>query len=136
MCISLTIKCLILLMHGATMKIKPFNSLFAVRVLLRNAVRQTRETLLPSMILIVFMWPGILYYSWSELYLCFLAVCDVRTSHAVETYVVVCNCCILTFRHRSFSMQDRRFAILQRTLFMYLINKYISLSDICLTVHH
>ena len=42
----------------------------------------------------------------------------------------------LTFRHRSFSMQDRRFASLQRTLFMYLINKYISLSDICLTVHH
>ena len=28
------------------------------------------------------------------------------------------------------------FATLQRTLFMYLINKYISLSDICLTVHH
>ena len=25
---------------------------------------------------------------------------------------------------------------LQRTLFIYLINKYISLSDICLTVHH
>ena len=42
----------------------------------------------------------------------------------------------LTFRHRSFSMQDSRFATLQRTLFMYLINKYISLSDICLTVHH
>jgi len=36
----------------------------------------------------------------------------------------------LTFR------QDRRFATLQRTLFMYLINKYISLSDICLTVQH
>ena len=32
--------------------------------------------------------------------------------------------------------RDRRFATLQRTLFTYLINKYISLSDICLTVHH
>ena len=44
--------------------------------------------------------------------------------------------CLLTFRHRSFFMQDRCFATLQRTLFIYLINKYISLSDICLTVHH
>ena len=42
----------------------------------------------------------------------------------------------LTFRHRASSTQDRRFATLQRTLFIYLINKYISLSDICLTVHH
>ena len=39
----------------------------------------------------------------------------------------------LTFRHRASS---RHFATLQRTLFIYLINKYISLSDICLTVHH
>jgi len=28
------------------------------------------------------------------------------------------------------------FRSLYRTLFMYLINKYISLFDICLTVHH
>ena len=42
----------------------------------------------------------------------------------------------LTFRHRASSIQDRRFATLQRTLFIYLINKHISLSDICLTVHH
>ena len=42
----------------------------------------------------------------------------------------------LTFRHRASSTQGRRFATLQRTLFIYLINKYISLSDICLTVHH
>ena len=42
----------------------------------------------------------------------------------------------LTFRHRESYIQDRRFAALQRTLFVYLINKYISLSDICLTVHH
>ena len=34
------------------------------------------------------------------------------------------------------SIQDRRFDTLQRTLFIYLINKYISLFDICLTVHH
>ena len=32
--------------------------------------------------------------------------------------------------------RDMRFTTLQRTLFIYLINKYISLSDICLTVHH
>ena len=44
--------------------------------------------------------------------------------------------CVLTFRHRASCIQDRRFTTLQRTLFIYLINKYISLSDICLTVHH
>ena len=42
----------------------------------------------------------------------------------------------LTFRHRASSIWDRRLATLQRTLFIYLINKYILLSDICLTVHH
>ena len=42
----------------------------------------------------------------------------------------------LTYRHRASSIEDRRFATLQRTLSMYLINKYISLSDICLNVHH
>ena len=42
----------------------------------------------------------------------------------------------LTFRQRASCIQDRRFATLQRTLFTYLINKYISLSDVCLTVHH
>ena len=50
--------------------------------------------------------------------------------------IIYISICKLTFRHRSFCMQDRRFATLQRTLFIYLINKYISLSDICLTVHH
>ena len=42
----------------------------------------------------------------------------------------------LTFRHRASSIWDRNFATLQRMLFIYLINKYISLSDIFLTVHH
>ena len=42
----------------------------------------------------------------------------------------------LTFRHRASSIEDRRFATLQKTLFIYLINKYISLSDTRLTVHH
>ena len=42
----------------------------------------------------------------------------------------------LTFRHCASSIQDRHFSTLQRTLFIYLINKYISLSDICLTMHH
>jgi hypothetical protein len=32
--------------------------------------------------------------------------------------------------------RDRRFTTIQRTLFIYLINKSVSLSDICLTVHH
>jgi hypothetical protein len=43
---------------------------------------------------------------------------------------------VITFRHRASSIWDRRFAILQRTLFIYWINKYISLADIYLTVHH
>ena len=51
-------------------------------------------------------------------------------------YLILPRHYALTFRHRSFSMQDRRFATLQRTLIIYLINKYISLSVICLTVHH
>ena len=42
----------------------------------------------------------------------------------------------LIFRHRASSLLDRRFATLQRTLFIYLINKYLSLSDIFLKVHH
>ena len=59
-----------------------------------------------------------------------------------HVFVCVSQCSIvygvskLSFRHRTSSIQDRRFASLQRTLFIYLINKYISLSDICLTVHH
>ena len=44
--------------------------------------------------------------------------------------------CTLTFRHRASCLQDRRFTTLQRTLFVYLINIYISLSDIFLTAHH
>ena len=43
---------------------------------------------------------------------------------------------ILTFRHHASSLEDRRFTTLQITLFIFLINKYISLSDIYLTVHH
>jgi len=42
------------------------------------------------------------------------------------------NC--LTFRHRTSCILG--LTTLQRTLFIYLINKYISLYDICLTVHH
>ena len=34
------------------------------------------------------------------------------------------------------SVEDRLFATLQRTLFIRLINKHISLSDICLPVHY
>ena len=41
----------------------------------------------------------------------------------------------LTFRHCASSIY-RCFATLQRTLFVYLMNKYISFSEICLTVHH
>ena len=42
----------------------------------------------------------------------------------------------LIFRHLRPVYRDRHFATLQRTLFIYLINKYISLPNICLTVHH
>ena len=42
----------------------------------------------------------------------------------------------LTFRYRASSIQDSLFTNLQRTFFIYLINIYISLSDICLTVNH
>ena len=47
-----------------------------------------------------------------------------------------CFKCSLTFTPPASFIQDRRFATLQRTLFLYLINKYISLSGICLTVYH
>ena len=43
--------------------------------------------------------------------------------------------CHLTFRHRASAVGDRSFATLQSMLFIYLINKYISLSGICLTLH-
>ena len=42
----------------------------------------------------------------------------------------------LTFRRHAFSIKDWCFPSLQRTLFIYLINKYISLSDICLIVYN
>jgi len=42
----------------------------------------------------------------------------------------------LNFSHRASSIFDRRFATPWRTLFVYLINKYIPLSNICVTVHH
>jgi len=55
------------------------------------------------------------------------------------------NPVLLTFRHRAscilgqalhYSPENAFYIFIQRTLFIYLINKYISLSDICLTVHH
>ena len=49
------------------------------------------------------------------------------------------RCCIVVFKTLGTVRpvyRDRRFATLQKTLFMYLINKYISLSDICLKVDH
>jgi len=46
-----------------------------------------------------------------------------------------CSRIQLTFSDRASCIWDRRFATLQRTIFVYLINKYISLSDIFLTVH-
>ena len=51
--------------------------------------------------------------------------------NVMQKVVTLSICCVfhmllaLTFRHRASSIQDRRFATLQRTLFMYLINKYI-----------
>jgi hypothetical protein len=59
-----------------------------------------------------------------------------RLSFSPDVKLASTKIITLTFRHRASSIEDRRFATLQRTLFMFLINKYISLSDICLTVHH
>jgi len=55
------------------------------------------------------------------------------TDHLEDSYIREKT---LTFRHRASSTYNRCFATLQRMLFIYLINKYISLSGICLTVHH
>ena len=62
--------------------------------------------------------------------------CHQRTMQDMRFLFVVPRCPYLTFRHRASSIYDRHFATLQRTLFIYLINKYISLSDMCFTVHH
>ena len=69
---------------------------------------------------------------------CAIANFQLRRTGSI-CYLLMCGkilWCYLTFRHRASCIQDRGFAILQRTLFIYLIIKYISLSDICLTVHH
>ena len=42
----------------------------------------------------------------------------------------------LTFRHRASSILGQTFRYSPENAFIYLINKYISLSDIRLTVHH
>ena len=44
--------------------------------------------------------------------------------------------CNLTFRHRASCILGQAFHYSPEKAFYYLINKYISLSDICLTVHH
>ena len=62
--------------------------------------------------------------------------CPERKSIRLVRFYLLKPSGYLNFRHRALCIQDRRFATLQRTLFIYLINKYISLSDICLTVHH
>ena len=67
----------------------------------------------------------------------FTATADIAPQTAVNKH---CRCVsiwqytalYLTFRHRASHIQDRRFVTNQRTLFIYLIKKYISLSDICL----
>ena len=56
-------------------------------------------------------------------------------------YSIKVSSSVLTFRHRASSIQDRHFANIQRTLFIYLINKYISLSDFmfmvsCITIFY
>jgi len=43
---------------------------------------------------------------------------------------------LLTFRHRASCILGQAFHYSPENLFIYLINKYISLSGICLTVHH
>ena len=65
----------------------------------------------------------------------YMSVSNTKTQNSM-TQSIITVAHVLTFRNHASSLQDRRFATLQRTLFIYLINKYISLSDICLTVHH
>ena len=44
---------------------------------------------------------------------------------------------VLTFRHRASCILGQAFHYSpENAFYIYLINKYISLSDICLTVHH
>jgi len=65
-----------------------------------------------------------------------LSVLVLVDKFCIQFYVPELLNTLLTFRHRASSVWDRRFPTLQRTPFIYLINKYISFSDICLTVHH
>ena len=50
------------------------------------------------------------------------------------TCLVIEGRMILTFRHRALSIYDRHFATLQRTLFIYLNNKYKDVSKSSRTV--
>jgi len=72
-------------------------------------------------------------YLWCDKWLLRVIKCILQLN--TKIFVFLWNMPI-TFRHQSFCMQDRHFATLQRMLFIYLIKKYISLSDICLTMHH
>jgi hypothetical protein len=70
-----------------------FNSLYAVRVLLRMTVSADKGNfiLLLSMILIILLWLGSLYFSLRKFYLIILTVCDIHASHAMEAFFVVCD---------------------------------------------
>ena len=59
--------------------------------------------------------------------------CTVHSSYSMEegSYGFA-----LTFRHRASCILGQAFHYSPENAFYILINKYISLSDICLTVHH
>jgi len=62
-----------------------------------------------------------------------LNLSDSRTTNSYGRRNTACR---LTFRHRASFILGQEFRYSPRTLFIYLINKYISLSDVCLTVYH
>ena len=58
-------------------------------------------------------------------------------SFLIVVYVVVCFVYFcLTFRHRASCILGQAFHYSPENAFLHLIKKYISLSDICLTVLH
>ena len=121
------VECLNTLVNSRAVTISPPSSPLLV-VLDRMLSALTHQSSLRTRA--TFSWPTLYYMCCCHLFYC---VNTLRTG--------LLNCLNArsrgsTFRHQRPVYRDRRFATLQRTLFIYLINKYISLSDICLTVHH
>ena len=59
---------------------------------------------------------------------------EIQITFQVDSDLMHCD--IITFKHRASCILGQAFHYSSENAFYYLINKYISLSDICLTVHH